>query len=780
MGVDVKVLEEAARRHWRLGLLLVIFLIAFIIRLPTADMKYIQAFDPFFMYRYTEDVIQQGLLPEWDGLSYYPPGRPVNVPPLMFYVTGYLYVLYTAFVPVTLFVFVKYMTAFYGALTVIPAYLLGREFSGKEAGLMAALFVGINPSILSRTMAGFYDTDTMVVFFSLFTMYLFARLLKRVRLTDLREKKKEAWRELAVTTAGVALFALTWGPGAYVSVIVVVSLFVYLSITLAAKKGGGKGKIFREELIERLPPPVIAMSVGFTLVQLLGYAAWQQLQFLFTFAQDPSRVLIVNISVAELQKVSLFSGDMHELFARISVPIVLTLAGAVLLLRRDRLMGSLLLTWSVLSLLSIIQGIRFLLVFAPAAAVSAGVALGELHRNSGRLGQYAFPLSLVFLAATIIGLFNPLFSIVLLTNVAILVTVQNRVVALLSSLTAAAILGIYMSPVVFNGVDVKSLVAMVYAFAVGGASFLLKGLTQEREVQDNLPRGLAIGTMVIAAFITLSQGAQLALASGGESIDANWEEALTWLRDHTSADAVVGTWWDPGHQLTGFSGKRVIADGAHCADDSCSPGLNTRITHLGFIFTTSDEKKAVETLLRYRGDASEMYWIVSDDLIGKFQWLQYFGTGCDGSGNINPQDREKCPLYQEARVLRGLPDIETLQIVEYQYQGGMRLRFQDGVPVVLYGEGEDVVTFRSQVAYLNKTFVRMTITTGANRTIPATVWIHPDYAYLVIIPPTLENAMFTRMFFYEDEFEHFELVFKNSAIKIYKLRAETLNAAQAS
>ena len=762
-------IQRFARDHWKTGLLILIFLVAFQIRLSTADMKYIQAFDPFFHYRYTEYIVEGGVLPQWDELSYYPPGRPLNAPPLMYYVTAYAYMLFHAFSSGTsLFAFAKYMTAVYAALAIFPAYLIGKELSGKNAGLMAALFIGVSPAIMSRTMAGFYDTDTVVVFFSTLTMYLFTRLIRRVTLKDLMAKKREAWLEVVAATVGFSLFLLGWAPGQYIPIIAMGSLFVYAFI-VALERKRSIGSV-SSELVERIAPPAIAFVVGVAVVQMLGYPILQALASLIVFAKDPSRVLIVNISVAELQHTSIFGGNMGPLFAQVSAAVVFVLAGAILMLKRDRLMGSLLLSWVVLSLFTITQGVRFMLVFAPAAAVTAGVALGELYNDVAKLGRNAFLAALLFLVSVLVALKNPMAGMLLatLSSFVILSMSWNRKLLVYAVITSSFLL-LLMAPRVW-GWGLPPLWNVGVHVAVAVFAFVTKD-SKETNISDYLPKALVAGTMLLAASVAISQGSQLAVASSSESLDGNWEAALTWLRDSTSADAVVGTWWDPGHQIAGFSGKRVIADGAHCPESDCKPGLNTRISDLGFIFSTSDEAAAVERLLKYRGDASEMYWIVSDDLVGKFQWLQYFGTGCDGSGGINPQDAGRCPLYSQLFAERVSYDPQTLKPSAYEYQSGVKLAFNEkGFPVVTMDRDGTVATFEREVVQTEGKPEIVTLTNSANNTLPGTVWVSSGYSYLVYIPPNQESSLFSRMFFYEDTFERFELVYKNNAMKIYKLK----------
>ena len=81
-----------------------------------------------------------------------------------------------------------------------------------------------------------------------------------------------------------------------------------------------------------------------------------------------------------------------------------------------------------------------------------------------------------------------------------------------------------------------------------------------------------------------------------------------------------------------------------------------------------------------------------------------------------------------------------------------------------------VATFEREVVQTEGKPEIVTLTNSANNTLPGTVWVSSGYSYLVYIPPNQESSLFSRMFFYEDTFERFELVYKNNAMKIYKLK----------
>ncbi len=73
-------------------------------------------------------------------------------------------------------------TAFFGALTVIPIYLLARELAGRRAGYLAALFLALLPAHMTRSVATDADHDAMALFFIAWAIYFFYRALRETEL----------------------------------------------------------------------------------------------------------------------------------------------------------------------------------------------------------------------------------------------------------------------------------------------------------------------------------------------------------------------------------------------------------------------------------------------------------------------------------------------------------------------------------------------------------------------------------------------------------------------
>ncbi len=713
-------IKKVLKKRWYLIALLIIFLLSLHIRFFTLDGDWLLAYDPYFHYRYTGYVVENGIMPAWDSMSYYPPGRPINHPPVMHYTTAYLYMIFGS--GMSLMLFCKYMAGIYGALATIPAFFLGKEFSDKKAGLLAAFFIGTSVAVLTRTMAGFYDTDGLVVFFTLLTMYLLVRSFKKKSLIN-----------HILAFLGLVLFGLTWGQGWYIPIIVMISSFAYfITLVFIGKKewrtGSEKNKVMPEmgerakksfKIFKKTFFPLLLIFIASSvLVWLMGYNPYSIITALVGFTFNPAQVQIVNISVAELQNLNILGGAWSRLFSELSIPFIFSITGVILLLKRDLKDGIILLTWLGVTFFAITRGVRFMLVFAPAAAVSGGIAISEAYKSLKEMGNMAPLIGFLFLASVLVSFTQP---------------------------SGGILLAIF-----------TALMIVLYPY-----------YKKEKEKTPKISKAIIMGVAVFVCLVTLSQATQVATQQSERNpINNNWKEAYFFLRDNTPEDSVVGTWWDPGHRIAAISERRNIADGAHCPERTCDPGLNTRITHLGKIFNTDNETEAAKILLNYKGDASEIYWIASDDLIGKFRWLQYFGTGCDGTGILTNNGQQICPLYTQ------MPLSEQRE-TKLLYRGGLVLDFSNNTitPKIEAEDGEVVI--EKMLIYQQNGSVAQVSFENLNNTIPGTVWIHPQFGYTVYIPTNHENSLFTRMFFKEEEdTEYFERVFMNEQVKIYRLKIE--------
>lgn len=78
--------------------------------------------------------------------------------------------------PVNLETIMVYLSVFLASLIVVPMILIGKEFGDAKPFFVASLIASIANSYYNRTMAGYYDTDMLVIVLPLFAIWGIIRL----------------------------------------------------------------------------------------------------------------------------------------------------------------------------------------------------------------------------------------------------------------------------------------------------------------------------------------------------------------------------------------------------------------------------------------------------------------------------------------------------------------------------------------------------------------------------------------------------------------------------
>jgi dolichyl-diphosphooligosaccharide--protein glycosyltransferase len=679
-------------KYWWVFLLIIIFVFSYYIRSINIVPDRLLSFDPIFQYRFTKYVADFGTIPAWDELSYYIGRADTPKNSLLFwYLTAAMYWAFKAF-GYSLMTVASYASAFWGALIVIPAFLLGRKLSNNYGGLMAGVLAGTAPQILIRTFGSSYDSDQLVVFFILLTTYLCVRLVKERSLAN-----------FSLALLGLTAFTVEWGMSVFVLFImagfVIMSILVSILSSIIKNQHDKSGVTL--DVKDYLKGFGIILALFVSLIAIgygLGLDPLSSSLDVIGFAQK-AEVWIVNISIAELQPFDVFS-----------------ISGWV------TAMGNF---TTGISIMDVILFIAFI----------ASIIFGLYWSYKNNTGNFPFILTLL-----IVGLYT--------TSKGIRFTEFSST---------------------FN----------VILIAVG-MGYLIEFLSK----RNLLLKTCAIGMAISIALIAMNLG-QMIGQSLGPDINSNWDDAWAFLRTKTPELSLVGTWWDPGHMITGLAERRVIADGAHCPDN-CKYTINDRITDLGLIMATSDENVSMGLIRKYQGDSPKVYWIASNDLIGKYQWLQYFGTDCDARYDSN------CPLYVQLSESNRYYDNNGNTVFNVYSLGAQSnvMVYNVEMPIPIYVEGINAALFNEIIFYNGTIPVTIAFTEEernaiitslqplerqlnirfTNDTIPMTVWMPANPSYMVIIPSSLRNTVFTRMFMLEGQgLEHFRQVFRNDEVKIYEV-----------
>ncbi|MAG02471.1 hypothetical protein CMI42_03980, partial [Candidatus Pacearchaeota archaeon] len=106
-------------------------------------------------------------------------------------------------------------------LSVIPAFLIGRKISGNVGGFFASFIVATNAALLSRTPAGFSDTDAYNILFPLLILWLFLEAL------DAKETKNKLIYS-GIAGLSVGLYSAAWGGWWYAFGFALATLALYL------------------------------------------------------------------------------------------------------------------------------------------------------------------------------------------------------------------------------------------------------------------------------------------------------------------------------------------------------------------------------------------------------------------------------------------------------------------------------------------------------------------------------------------------------------------------
>ena len=174
----VKVEKSSHYGHYLLiaGILALSFSLSFTLRaLPLAYGFELTEFDPFFNYRATEFMVENGLPAylEWhDDLSWHPYGRDVSATSqvMLHATTAALYQVFG--MGTSLYDFTILFPVVIGSLTAVVIFAIVRTIGGTTAGLFASLFFAVSPIIIMRGSIGWFKSEPLGLFYGLLAVYL--------------------------------------------------------------------------------------------------------------------------------------------------------------------------------------------------------------------------------------------------------------------------------------------------------------------------------------------------------------------------------------------------------------------------------------------------------------------------------------------------------------------------------------------------------------------------------------------------------------------------------
>ncbi|GFP52336.1 dolichyl-diphosphooligosaccharide-protein glycosyltransferase subunit stt3 [Trichoderma asperellum] len=572
----------------------------------------IHEFDPWFNFRATKYLVANGFHKFWDWFddrTWHPLGRVTGgtlYPGLMVTSGAIYHALKTLTVPVDIRNICVLLAPACSGLTAFATYLLTNEMTtSPSAGLLAAIFMGIAPGYISRSVAGSYDNEAIAIFLLVFTFYLWIKALKLGSMlwgalcALFYGYMVASWGGYAFITCLLPVHALTLiCMGRYSSRLYVSYTTWYALGTLASMQIPFVG-FLPIKTSEHMP----ALGI-FGFIQLIGFIEYvrsaisgRQFQtFLVTILVATFGLgLLGLVGLTSLGYIAPWSGRFYSLwdtgYAKIHIPIIASVSEHQPT------------AWP-----SYFFDLNFLVWLFPAGVYLCFQELRDEH---------------VFVV--VYALFGSYFSGVMVR----LMLTLTPVVCVAAAMSASQILDTYL--------NWKSAVPPEEQEAPKKVKGGLRGSEKPNVgIYSNLTRVLVSGSILIYLLMFVSHctwvtsnaysSPSVVLASrmpdGSQHIIDDYREAYQWLRQNTKEDAKIMSWWDYGYQIGGMADRPTLVDN--------NTWNNTHIATVGKAMS-SREEVSYEIMRQHEVD----YVLVvfggllgySGDDINKFLWMVRIAEG---------------------------------------------------------------------------------------------------------------------------------------------------------
>ncbi len=579
-----------------------ILLIAWVVRmLPIRWGMDLSEFDPFAFYRLADYLVKTGVASwfnpndpsswlNWRIIqSWYPygvNGATVGYPGLAM-AGAFLYMIVNLLgIGISLKDLLILLPPITGTIACLVAYFLGKDIAGKAAGILAALFLALNPSFIGRTNLGFFDNESMGILTILLIMLFFLRSL------DMERPRKSALFYMIAAGLSVGFICAQWGASMYP--IDMVALFAFLALVL---------RRYNRRLLLSYS---VTFGIGlFIAVQVpkLGLA------YLTSSVVLPVAGVFVLLLLSELLR------DVKTLSSKITYTALffaILIGGAF-----------------ALSLVGIIHtpAGKFTSLVDPLLRAASPIieSVQEYHVTAWGTIYYDYGVGILFI------LFGLFLAIRNLTNRNLFLTIY-------------AITGLYFAMSMVR-LEVVLAPAFCILWAIGVTGLINSFLTVLKEApkisvgKKHLGRvGIEFsGVVVLMIFMLLTLTIALpyprvfsasytpvTILSDSTGIGpttgamTEWVDALAWMRTQLPPNSVIVCWWDYGYWVTIEGNQTTVVDNATFN--------TTAIAQVGAAFM-SNETRAVQILKQQFTDKTGH----SPD------YILVFGTFQDSSSNNYPE-----------------------------------------------------------------------------------------------------------------------------------------------
>lgn len=523
----------------------------------------------------------------------------------------------------------------FSGLTAFATYLLTSEMSDSpSAGLLAAIFMGIAPGYISRSVAGSYDNEAIAIFLLVFTFYLW---IKAVKVGSIM------WAALCALFYGYMVSA--WGGYVFITNLLPLHAFVlmlmgrfsprlYVSYTTWYALGtlASMQIPFVGFLPVKSSDHMAALGI-FGLIQLVGFAEyiryqlpskqfqtllWASVFIVFGLAFGGLVLLTVSGTIAP------WSGRFYSLwdtgYAKIHIPIIASVSEHQPTAWPAFFFDLNMLIWlfpaGVYMAFSELKDEQvFIVIYAVLASYFAGVMV--------RLMLTLTPIVCVA-AAIVLSKILDTFLVSAQPNVPSDAQANGSTKGSAGTKDKSASI-------------VPEALRSTKAPLVGIYSYLSKSLITGTVTTYLLLFVLHCTWVTSNAYSSPSVVLASRLPDGSQHIIDDYREAYQWLRQNTKQDAKIMSWWDYGYQIGGMADRPTLVDN--------NTWNNTHIATVGKAMSSREEvsypimkQHEVDYVLVVFGGLLGY----SGDDINKFLWMVRIAEGkrivlrfCSSAANDN-------------------------------------------------------------------------------------------------------------------------------------------------
>jgi len=535
-----------------IGVLVLAFSISFLIRSqPAAYGNELMEFDPFFNFRATEYIVENGLVEyfQWhDTKTWYLPegiditgGDPPANPPtsgisgrnvsatsqVMLHTTAAI--TYQVFGGnSSLYDFTILFPAVIGSLTVIVIFGLVRLFAGTTAGLFASLLFAVSLPILLRGTIGWFKSEPLGIFYALLGLYFFFSGIRS-------ENKKIAFLKIILGGITMTFAMASWGGNQFF--IIPVGLFI-LALPFVRKD--------HKFLLWSIPLFVATFLLSSLMFERPGP------NFVFGLGGIllivPTAFLVICIFIQKISK------DEYKIRNGLILLISILLIGSFLITINEDLDFLPLPSFRYLNALN-----PFLTTLDPLTD-----SVSEHATTSIQLSFFFHSILLIFsgLGAWFLLSKKISQSIIFERN-------DMRIFVLIMGIT-----GVYVSSA-FIRLEIFASISLIFLTSIG-LSILIKeifkiNLSKKKNYSLKFSSILILFILFTIPLVypTTSNWINVTdfpptILNGGTTYPPSndWLETLEWIKFNTPEDSIVASWWDYGYWISTVAERTTLIDNA--------------------------------------------------------------------------------------------------------------------------------------------------------------------------------------------------------------------------